>query len=83
MGTASFERTVVDFVLMTFNLHRRVNGGAYTVVCLAMYDTYDRFALRYGLGCGINQRELGKFVVVYPSDVETLYVLNKNYRIIS
>ena len=54
---------------MTLNLHRRVNGGAYTVVCVAMHDTYNRSELRYGLGCGVNQRELGKFVVVYPGDV--------------
>ena len=83
LGKASFERTVVNFVLATFNLHRRVNGGAHTVVGAAMHDTYDRSALRYGLGCGVNQREFGKFVVVYPSDVETLYVLNQNYRVIS
>ena len=66
MGAASLEGAVINLVLVTFNLHRGMNGGTNTMACITVHHTDNRSALGYGFGCSVNQGELGNFMVVYP-----------------
>ena len=83
LGAISLEGAVINLVLVTFNLYRGMNGGPNTMVCITVHHTDNRSALGYSFGCSVNQGKLGKFVVVYASDIQALDVFDQDYRVIA
>jgi len=81
LSASNFHGTVIDRILVVFNLAGRVYSTTFTIICILAHPEDDWTTLSLDTGRSIDKLECRKFVIVNTSDVHSASMLKDYLRI--